>query len=113
MKQEEWLKETKRVSRAVSRNREQDVLAFKVPQGQIVGFADKVTYTFFHRTEVASIHFDMGRGEIFYKGHNIRNMALDDVQSQRLEELAQILDGHEKMRAFVEPFRGALKKARK
>jgi len=46
---------------------------------------DRFTCTFFMGKEVASIHFDRLRAEIFYNGHNIRNMnlTLSQVQSLR------------------------------
>ncbi len=45
-------------------------------------FFDKsrFTYTFLFQGEAASIHFDALREEIFYRGHNIRNMNLSEDQ---------------------------------
>lgn len=45
-------------------------------------FIDKnrFTYTFLIKGEAASIHFDAMRNEIFYRGHNIRNMSLSELE---------------------------------
>src|SRR5438046_1397485 len=37
-------------------------------------YKDRLTYTFILEAEVASIHFDSRRQEIFFRGHNIRFM---------------------------------------
>ncbi len=44
----------------------------RVPQdSHLVSFGDKITYTFAVGNDVASIHYDQGRGELFYKGHKM------------------------------------------
>lgn len=51
-------------------------------------FFDKhrFTYTFLFDGEVASVHFDANRAEIFFKGHNIRNMKLSESQIHLLKQ---------------------------
>ena len=65
-------------------------------QTQLVSFGERVTYTFAAGKEVGSIHFDRGRGEIFFKGHNVRNLDLEEWQHQEMEKLRQILAQDEK-----------------
>jgi len=69
-----------------------------------------MTYTFAFGQEVGSVHFDRGRGEIFYKGHNIRNMDLEPWQMQVLEQLRQILHKDEQWSRFAEPYGRVLDK---
>jgi hypothetical protein len=59
---------------------------------------NRFTATFIAAGEVASIHYDVNRQEIFYKGHNIRNMNLSEAQTQWLlqmtEQLKKDLEGY-------------------
>jgi len=71
---------------------------------QLVSFGDRITYTFAHGKEIGSIHFDRGRGEIFYKGHNIRNMDPEEWQWQMMEKLRQVLLSDEKGKQFAEAY---------
>ncbi len=54
-------------------------------------YHDRLTYTFIMNQEVASIHFDRNRKEIFFKGHNIVNMELSMDQMKALKGLQGIL----------------------
>jgi hypothetical protein len=76
-----------------------------VPKGsQLVSFGERITYTFAHGKEVGSIHFDRGRGEIFFKGHNIRNMEVEEWQWQMMEQLRKILTADDRGRPFAAPY---------
>lgn len=55
---------------------------------------DRATLTFYAGLEVASIHFDRGRGEIFYKGHNVKNMTLTQDQWLQLQNFSNYLKSH-------------------
>lgn len=77
---------------------------------QLVSFGDRITYTFAYGKEVGSIHFDRGRGEIFYKGHNIRNMDLEEWQMQVLENLRLVLEKSEEGQRFATPYGRTLDK---
>lgn len=79
-------------------------------ESQLISFGDRMTYVFAFGKEVASIHFDKGRGEIFYKGHNIRNMDIEEWQMQLLERLRSLLASEERGRAFVESYGRTLDK---
>jgi len=77
---------------------------------QWVTFGDRVTYTFVYGKEVGSIHFDKERAEIFFKGHNIRNMELEEWHWQILEKMRVILGTHNKLRNFITPYSRLLEK---
>jgi len=77
---------------------------------QLVSFGERVTLTFVHKDEVGSIHFDRMRGEIFYKGHNIRHMELEEIQLQMLEKMRSTLKGDPKGRRFAESYERTLDK---
>lgn len=61
-------------------------------------YKDRLTYTFILEREVASIHYDHGRKEIFFKGHNVKNMKLTGAQIEALKGVKAILmqDGRAK-----------------
>ncbi len=52
---------------------------------------NRATITFYADNEVASIHFDLIRDEIFYKGHNVKNMTLTDNQWMALQKFSDYL----------------------
>lgn len=54
-------------------------------------YQDHLTYTFMMDKEVASIHYDVQRQEIFFKGHNIKNIELTDDQRHALMDLGEVL----------------------
>ena len=53
--------------------------------GKMFHSHDKVTYTFVTHSEVISLHFDLLKKTIFYKGHNIANIHLKPEQLVHLE----------------------------
>lgn len=61
-------------------------------------YKDRLTYTFILEREVASIHYDRAKEEIFFKGHNIKNMKLNGAQIGALQGIKAILtqDGRAK-----------------
>lgn len=70
----------------------QDKRPMRMPtDSRLAVFRDRVTYTFIIDGEVASIHFDRRRGEIFYKGHNIANMELAEAQRRLLKGFIGVL----------------------
>lgn len=73
----------------------------KLEENQLVSFGERITYVFANGKDVASIHFDRERREIFFKGHNVRNMDLEEWQMQRLEEMRRLLMSQEKGREFA------------
>lgn len=71
-------------------------------------YKDCLTYTFILDREVASIHFDRLRGEIFFKGHNLKNMELTDMQVQALNELKTVLAHDNRARQFLSDYKATL-----
>ncbi|MFH1873971.1 MAG: hypothetical protein ABH859_02155 [Pseudomonadota bacterium] len=76
----------------------------------LAAYQNRFTYTFIMNDEVASIHFDRLRGEIFYKGHNINNLKLTPAQIQALKDLKQILAKEEKGKPFFSDYDATLAK---
>ncbi len=52
---------------------------------------NRATLTFFTDQEVASIHYDLDRDEIFYRGHNVKNMTLNEKQWEALQKFSDYL----------------------
>lgn len=71
-------------------------------------FKDHFTYTFILGRDVASIHFDRGRGEIFFRGHNIRNMELDADQRGALKSLKNVLENDKRGEEFLKDYDATL-----
>jgi len=61
------------------------------PNAMLATYKNRVTYTFLLDDEVASIHFDSNRGEIFFKGHNIGHLKLTEGQINALIEMKDVL----------------------
>ncbi len=74
---------------------------------QISGFRDKVTYTFQQDDEVGCIHFDAMRDEIFFNGHNVKNIELTEKHWALLEDFSRKLKQEKKLRSA--PYSRALK----
>lgn len=60
------------------------------PDSMLAVFKDRATYTFILDDDVASIHFDRRRGEIFFKGHNIHNLKLTESQINALKHAKEV-----------------------
>jgi len=69
--------------------------AGKAADSMLAVYRDRLTYTFILGKEVASIHFDRNRREIFLSGHNILNLALTGEQLKALKNLRGILSEDE------------------
>jgi hypothetical protein len=60
-------------------------------EAQLFLGGSRATLTFYSDLEVASIHYDMERDEIFYKGHNVKNMTLSENQIEALQKFFDYL----------------------
>lgn len=78
------------------------------PDSVIAVYKNRITYTFIMDKEVASIHFDMSRGEIFFRGHNISHMDLDSKQRKALIALIGVLEEDEDGRKFRDAYSATL-----
>ncbi|PIR17249.1 MAG: hypothetical protein COV46_05015 [Deltaproteobacteria bacterium CG11_big_fil_rev_8_21_14_0_20_49_13] len=58
-------------------------------------YRDRFTYTFILDKEVASIHFDRSKKEIFFRGHNILKMVLSPEQVRALKSAQEVLEDDE------------------
>ncbi len=73
-------------------------------------YKDRFTYTFILNDEVASVHFDRLKCEIFFKGHNINNLKLLPAQIQALKEVKNVLANEEKGKPFFSDYEATLAK---
>ena len=69
--------------------------------GKVFHSEDKVTYTFLTDQEVVSLHFDLKRSSIFYKGHKIENLELTPEQKGQLEQFAKVLQEKPETASFA------------
>ncbi len=87
----------------------------KAPQAKgqdsmLAVYKDRLTYTFIMGREVASIHYDHAKKEIFFKGHNVKNMKLEMAQIQALERLKTILRQDERSKQLTADYDATLAK---
>lgn len=68
----------------------------RAPDSILAIYGERATSTFIMEGEVASIHFDRGRGEIFFRGHNIRHLDLTPAQLAALGSFEEVLRGDPK-----------------
>lgn len=80
----------------------------RAPDSMLASYEDRVTYTFIIEEEVASIHFDRKRGEIFFRGHNIRHLELSSLQIEALLRLEEVLKADEKARDLFPEYSATL-----
>lgn len=74
------------------------------PDSMLAAYGDRFTYTFILDDEVASIHFDRKRSEIFFKGHNIKHLELTKDQLRALEHVKGVIKGDSKADAFYDEY---------
>lgn len=64
----------------------------RMPQdSHLVSFGKRVTYTFAVGHDVASVHYDAGRGELFYKGHRITPQNMEPWLVELLKHFKDVL----------------------
>lgn len=69
---------------------------------------DRATLTFYVDQEVASIHYDLLRDEIFYKGHNVKNMTMTQGQWVSLKKFSEYLAEDPRAERLNEAYRACL-----
>lgn len=90
------------------RSRRVDKPAKAAPDSMLAVYSDRLTYTFILDEEVASIHFDRARKEIFFSGHNISHMELTPRQKEALAGLIGVLRSDEQGREFLSDYSATL-----
>lgn len=80
----------------------------RLPDSVLAVYKDRFTYTFIMDHEVASIHFDRNRGEIFFRGHNIRHMEMSERQRESLASMVNILEADEQGRELLSAYSATL-----
>lgn len=78
------------------------------PDSLLAVYRDRLTYTFIVDQEVASIHYDHTRREIFYRGHNIANMMLNSHQRKLLKGLVDVLAHDGRAQPFIPDYLATL-----
>jgi len=71
-------------------------------------YKDRITYTFICNDEVASIHFDRSRGEIFFRGHNIHNLDLKKEQLEALWRMESVIASDERSKSMKSDYSATL-----
>lgn len=75
-----------------------------VPDSMLAVYRDRFTYTFILENEVASIHFDRLRNEIFFSGHNIAHMELGKKQQEALKQVVSVLKADERAKELFSAY---------
>lgn len=94
--------------RSGGRTRKVDKHAGKSIDSMLAVYKDRVTYTFIANNEVASIHFDRSRGEIFFKGHNVCNIDLNDGQIEALKRMESVMKADNRCKSMVSDYSATL-----
>jgi len=81
------------------------------PDSMLAVYKNRLTYTFILDNEVASIHFDRQRGEIFFRGHNISHLEMSDIQKKALLALQEILDEDSDGKEFLHAYLATLERS--
>lgn len=83
----------------------------RMPQdSHLVSFGQRVTYTFAVGNDVASIHYDQGRGKLFYKGHRITSDNMESWLLDLLQHFKAVLAKSEYADRFLEGYSTLLDK---
>ena len=83
----------------------------RMPQdSHLISFGERVTYTFALGADVASIHYDQGRGKLFYKGHRISSENMEPWLEKLLQHFKSVLADSEYSERFLEGYTRLLDK---
>jgi hypothetical protein len=80
----------------------------KFREARLFATPDRATLTFYQGSQVASIHFDKKRQEIFFRGHNVKNMTLTEEQWMALRQFTQYLKDHQVDREMIRSYEQCL-----
>ncbi|MDO8494883.1 MAG: hypothetical protein Q7S68_06050 [Deltaproteobacteria bacterium] len=80
----------------------------KLTDSLLATYKDRVTYTFIIDREVASIHFDKAKNEIYFKGHNIRNTNLNPIEIKALRDFSDVLRKDVRGAEFLKAYQATL-----
>ena len=69
---------------------------------------DRFTYTLIFNNDVISIHYDRLRSEIFFKGHNLRYLRINDDTKKALIDVMSVLYEDEEGRSFARGYKATL-----
>lgn len=83
-------------------------MAARGADSMIAVYKDRFTYTFVMDKEVASIHFDAKSRKIFFSGHNIDNMELNDKQKLELANVIKVLEKDSEGKSLKEAYQATL-----
>lgn len=83
----------------------------RTPQdSHLISFGERVTYTFVLGNDVASLHYDQGRGKLFYKGHRITRENMEPWLVKLLQHFKAVLAESEYAERFSEGYNQLLGK---
>lgn len=82
--------------------------AGKAADSMLAVYKHRFTYTFIYADEVASIHFDQARKEIFFRGRNIKHLDLSEDHLQAFWDLAEVLAGDREGLELLNDYRTTL-----
>ena len=82
----------------------------KAVDSMLAVYKGRFTYTFIWEEEVASIHYDETKGEIFLKGHNIKHLELSESQIKALRHLDMVLAAEEPKKPIFKGYSATLAK---
>ena len=80
----------------------------RLADSMLAVYKDRLTYTFIMGHEVASIHFNRAKREIFFRGHNIVHYELNAEKTKALEELKKVLASEERGNGFLSDYETTL-----
>lgn len=83
-------------------------MAGREADSMIAVYKDRFTYTFMMSKEVASIHFDKMRRNIYFSGHNIQNMKLTGEQREELYKIINVLESDDEGRELKSDYEATL-----
>ena len=82
------------------------------PDAMLAVMPDRATYTFILEDQVASIHYDRRRGEIFFCGHNILHLELTEAQQKALQHMEEVLKADDRGKQLFSDYAATLARCR-
>lgn len=114
---EKWLeqqdaKEAAHTSVGLHESRAKKVshLSQDLPDSMLACYKDRFTYTFILGSEVASIHFDRTKGEVYFRGRNVLNFNLLPEEKKALYAIFPALKRDKRGKSLLPAYEATLDK---
>jgi len=102
--------EAEKVTLHESRARKVNHFSPLLPDSMLACYRDRFTFTFMLGSEVASIHFDRAKGEVYFRGRNLQNLHLLPEEKEALYAVFPALKRDKRGKSLLPAYEATLER---